>query len=85
MISHLSERCNELSIGRRVGVLLSHRSFDIVKVVEFLQFPISLEDAWLPHYHRGRACVAERTQVQVSRITGAECQCDFCVKYVESI
>ena len=35
---------------------------------------ISLEDAWLPHCQRGRACVAQRTQVQVPEITRAECR-----------
>ena len=70
----LSQGCNQLSVTHGVGVTLSHWAGHLVKVVEFLLFPVSLEDAWLPHCQRGRACVAERTQVQVAGITRAECQ-----------
>ena len=74
---HLSERCNQLSVTHGVGVTLSHWAGHLVKVVEFLLIPVSLEDAWLPHCQRGWACVAERTQVQVPGITGAEFQWRF--------
>ena len=73
---HLRERCYQLPIGHGVRILPSHRSCDLVKVVKFL-FPVSLEDAGLPHCQRGRACLAERTQVQVPGITGAGCRKAF--------
>ena len=68
---HLGERCYQLPIGHGVRILPSHRSCDLFKVVKFL-FPVSLEDAWLPNCQRDRACVAERTQVQVPGITRAD-------------
>ena len=67
---HLGERCYQLPISHGVGILPSHRPCDLFKVVKFL-FPVSLENAGLPHCQRGRACVAEGTQVQVPGITGA--------------
>ena len=70
---HLGKGCYQLPVSHGVGVFLSHWPCHVVKVVELLLL-ISLEDAWLPHCQRGRACVAERTQVQVSGITRAECQ-----------
>ena len=71
---HLGKGCYQLPVSHGVGVFLSHGPSHLVKIAEILLFPVSLDDAWLPHCQRGRACVAERTQVQVPRITGAECQ-----------
>ena len=71
---HLGKGCYQYPVSHGVGVFLSHWPCHVVKVVEFLLVPISLEDIWLPHCQRGRACVAERTQVQVAGITRAECQ-----------
>ena len=71
---HLGKGCYQLPVSHGVGVFLSHRPNHCFKIVELLLVPVSLKDAWLPHCQRGRACVAERTQVQVPGITGAECR-----------
>ena len=60
---HLGKGCYQYPVSHGVGVFLSHWPCHVVKVVEFLLIPVSLEDTWLPHRQRGRACVAERTQV----------------------
>ena len=67
----LSERRYQLPLSHRVRVLQPHRPRSLVDVGS-CQIPVSLQDAWLPHCHRGWGEVAERAQVQISRVTGAE-------------
>ena len=71
---HLGKECYQFPVSHGVGIFLPHWPSHVVKVVEFLLFPVSLEDAWLPHCQGGRTCVAERTQVQIAEITRAECR-----------
>ena len=66
----------ELPLTHRVWVFQSHWPRCLIDVAGRL-VPVSLEDAWLPHCHRCFAHLAERAQVQVPRVTGAERECLF--------
>ena len=67
----LSERSYQLLFSHKVRILQPHLPWSLVDVGS-CQIPVSLQDAWLPHCHRGWGDVAERAPIQILRVTGAE-------------
>ena len=68
--SNLGKGSYELSLPHRIRKVPPHPSRCCIDVACCL-VSVSLEDARLPHCQRGGGQVAERTQVQVARVTRA--------------